>query len=123
MNGKVPYFFARILGLDSLATQATATAALLKNFSGFKIPDGENNADVLPFALDKQTWDNMLAGGGTDVLELERIDATALPPAATACAKSTCTRNGPARRATAARSTSAAPTTAPATSPVRSPTA
>lgn len=66
MNGKVPYFFARVLGLDSLAAQATATAALLKNFSGFRIPDDGSNLDVLPFALDKQTWDAMLAGGGTD---------------------------------------------------------
>lgn len=66
MNGKVPYFFARMLGLDSVATEATATAALLKNFSGFKIPEGSTRLDVLPFALDKQTWDGMLAGGGTD---------------------------------------------------------
>jgi Flp pilus assembly protein TadG len=67
MNGKVPYFFARILGLDSMASQASATAALLKNFGGFKIPEGESTLDVLPFALDKQTWDAMLAGGGNDV--------------------------------------------------------
>jgi hypothetical protein len=66
MNGEVPYFFARVLGLDSLATQATATAALLKNFSGFRIPEDGSNLEVLPFALDKETWDDMLAGGGTD---------------------------------------------------------
>lgn len=65
-NGKVPYFFARVLGLDSIAAEASATAALLKNFSGFKIANDGENLEVLPYALDKQTWDNMLNGGGTD---------------------------------------------------------
>lgn len=66
MNGKVPYFFARVIGLDSVASEATATAALLKNFSGFKIASDGENLEVLPYALDKQTWDNMLSGGGAD---------------------------------------------------------
>ncbi len=66
INGQAPYFFARVLGLESVAAQASATAAVLKDFSGFRIPDDGSNLDVLPFALDKQTWDGLLAGGGTD---------------------------------------------------------
>ncbi len=65
-NGRVPYFFARVLGLEGAATNVSATAAVLKNLSGFRIPNDGDNLGVLPFALDKDTWDNMLAGGGTD---------------------------------------------------------
>lgn len=66
-NGEVPLFFARVLGFDSLAMQADATAALVTNIGGFRqITEGESNLEILPFALDEQTWDGMLAGGGTD---------------------------------------------------------
>jgi hypothetical protein len=65
-NGEVPYFFARVLGLNSSASQAEATAALLKNFKGFKAPSNGDKLAMLPFALDIETWNSMLAGGGTD---------------------------------------------------------
>jgi Flp pilus assembly protein TadG len=65
-NGAVPLFFARSLGLQSQDMQATATAALMTNFGGFKTPSNGTNLQILPFALDKTTWDGMLAGGGTD---------------------------------------------------------
>lgn len=65
-NGEVPFYFARAFGLNSIATQCSATAAMLNNFAGFKIPADQSNLGILPFALDKQTWDGMLAGGGSD---------------------------------------------------------
>jgi hypothetical protein len=65
-NGEIPYFFARVLGLNSSASQAEATAALIKNFKGFKAPSNGENLAMLPFALDLGTWNNMLAGGGSD---------------------------------------------------------
>jgi Flp pilus assembly protein TadG len=65
-NGEVPYFFARVLGLTSESTEAHATAALIKNFKGFKAPESGENLAILPFALDVETWNNMLAGGGND---------------------------------------------------------
>lgn len=65
-NGEVPYFFARVLGLNSSASHAEATAALIKKFKGFKAPSNGDNLAMLPFALDKETWDDMLAGGGND---------------------------------------------------------
>jgi Flp pilus assembly protein TadG len=66
MNGQVPLFFARVLGFDSWASQAEATAALRTGYSGFKMPGNGTNLEMLPFALDRNTWDAMLAGGGTD---------------------------------------------------------
>lgn len=65
-NGEVPMFFGRALGLNSVASQATATAAMMKNFAGFKTPSGSDKLNILPFALDKETWDNLMAGVGTD---------------------------------------------------------
>jgi Flp pilus assembly protein TadG len=66
-NGKVPMFFGRALGIDSIATQTVATAAMLKNFGGFKTPPDGQTLGVLPFALDKTTWDNLVVNGvGSD---------------------------------------------------------
>ena len=65
-NGEVRFFFAPALGRNSVATQAEATAAVMSNFGGFRSPGGTGNLDILPFALDKQTWDDLLAGGGSD---------------------------------------------------------
>jgi Flp pilus assembly protein TadG len=68
-NGKVPLFFAKVLGLSSETMQASATAAILSNFNSFKMPSNGTNLGILPFALDKQTWDTLMAGtkvSGTD---------------------------------------------------------
>ncbi len=54
-NGRVPYFFARVWGLNEAPdTYTVATAALP--------PPGPS--DVLPFALDKETWDDLMANPG-----------------------------------------------------------
>jgi hypothetical protein len=65
-NGEVPFFIARILGIESIATEADATAALLSNFRGFRIPSDGSNLEILPLALDEETWINMLCGAGGD---------------------------------------------------------
>jgi Flp pilus assembly protein TadG len=70
-NGEVPLFFARVLGMDDKALEAEATAALLSGFKGFSAPADGDTIDILPFALDEQTWNN-LAAQGTD---LHRYDA------------------------------------------------
>lgn len=64
-NGQVPTFFGRAMGLNGSNASATATAALISNFSGFGVPStngGTGNLMLLPFALDQQTWNSMLAG-------------------------------------------------------------
>ena len=56
LNGEVPLFFARAMGMDGLSMQAVATAALLTNIRGFRAPSSGENLGVLPFALDEETW-------------------------------------------------------------------
>ena len=65
-NGDVPLFFARFLGHDKVSIQASATAALLVNIKGLGTPGDGTNQGILPFALDEETWNDMLAGGGDD---------------------------------------------------------
>jgi Flp pilus assembly protein TadG len=65
-NGEVKLFFARIFGSSTYAVRATATAAMVNGFSGFETPANRSNLEILPFAVDQQTWGAMLAGGGTD---------------------------------------------------------
>src|SRR3954471_1185052 len=64
-NGQVPFFFAKALGYDQTAMSAQATAAFVSTFSGFKAPADGTNLNILPFALDEQTW-NGLTTSGTD---------------------------------------------------------
>lgn len=65
-NGQVPFFMAQILGIDSAAAQATSTAAMLTDFNGFRTPPSGGNLGILPFALDVDTWNDMLDGIGAD---------------------------------------------------------
>ena len=64
-NGEIPFFMAKVLGFDSTSAQAEATAALVNSFQGFRAPSN-GNLELLPFAIDADTWDNMLAGSGSD---------------------------------------------------------
>jgi Flp pilus assembly protein TadG len=65
-NGAVSLFFARVLGFDRQGLQAVATAAFLNNVSGFQTPSDGSNLGILPFAMDIQTWQALLAGQGSD---------------------------------------------------------
>jgi hypothetical protein len=65
-NGEVPLFFARVLGLDKSASEAEATAALVQGFNGFQTPSDDSNLEILPFALDEDTWNSLLTGGAGD---------------------------------------------------------
>jgi len=66
INGEVPYFFARIFGLTGQTLQEEATAGFLQNIKGFKAPADNSNVQILPYALDLQTWNNLIANSGTD---------------------------------------------------------
>lgn len=66
-NGRVPLFFGRALGTTGANVQVEATAALMAEIRGFKIPPtGSGTLGILPFALDEKTWNGLLAGSGTD---------------------------------------------------------
>ncbi len=65
-NGEAVLFFAKVLGVDSVALSTEAVAAFVDNFSGFRPPSSGDNLPIAPFAMDKQTWDAVSANNGTD---------------------------------------------------------
>jgi len=66
MNGQIPAFFASIWGIEGYSAQAEATAGLLKNIAGFRAPAQGGNLGILPYALDVDTWNALLAQQTTD---------------------------------------------------------
>jgi len=62
-NGQVPLFFAKALGDDQVALEAQATAALVSSFIGFEAPADGSNLNILPFALDEDTWTGLTTYG------------------------------------------------------------
>jgi hypothetical protein len=66
LNGETPYFFARIFGLTGQGLDAEATAGYARSIAGVKTPAHGGNIDVLPYALDWNTWSALLAGNATD---------------------------------------------------------
>ncbi|MDA1049898.1 MAG: pilus assembly protein TadG-related protein [Planctomycetota bacterium] len=64
-NGRIPFFMANVLGIDSIGAEVEATASLLNSFQGFQTPSSGNLA-MLPFALDQDTWYDLVSGIGTD---------------------------------------------------------
>jgi Flp pilus assembly protein TadG len=66
-NGEVPYFFARVFGLDGQSLSSEAVAGMVKDVKGFKAPSDGSTLGILPYALDLQTWNNFIANVGTDV--------------------------------------------------------
>jgi Flp pilus assembly protein TadG len=67
-NGSLSLFFARALGINSEDMGATATATYKDRIVGFKIHTaGYNTCKLLPFALNINTWNQVLAGQGPDI--------------------------------------------------------
>lgn len=62
-NGPVGLFFARVFGQDFASLKGQATAAFADGIIGFEIPAGSGEtADLLPFALHVNVWQQYLAG-------------------------------------------------------------
>lgn len=57
-NGAVPTFFAHVLRHAGQEVQAEATAALIRNVSGFKIPRSGEHAPLLPVTLSLAAWNH-----------------------------------------------------------------
>src|SRR4051812_23873180 len=66
INGQVPFFFARVFGLTGQTLSEEATAGLLLDIKGFKTPSDGSNLNILPYVLDLQTWNDLIANSGTD---------------------------------------------------------
>jgi Flp pilus assembly protein TadG len=65
-NGEVPYFFAKIFGIDGQILRAEAVAVIVRDIRGFQTPADGGNVQLLPFALDNDTWNRLLAGDAED---------------------------------------------------------
>ena len=66
-NGSLRLFFANMLGTTFADLSATATAVNDQNIQGFKIgASGAQTSKLLPFALDVDTWSQVVAGSGPD---------------------------------------------------------
>jgi Flp pilus assembly protein TadG len=66
LNGESPFFFARLFGQTSLGLTAEATAGFSRRIRGVRTPSSGTNVDILPYALDWDTWDALMHGTGTD---------------------------------------------------------
>jgi Flp pilus assembly protein TadG len=65
-NGEVPYFFAKIFGMEGQVLHSEATAGIIRDIKGFQVPADGENIDILPYALDLQTWNNLVSGNSTN---------------------------------------------------------
>jgi Flp pilus assembly protein TadG len=65
-NGEVPLFFAKVFGNSTAPAMASATAALVTNFTGFQMPSDGSELGILPFAFDLQSWNSLMQGSGSD---------------------------------------------------------
>ncbi|WP_162006605.1 TadG family pilus assembly protein [Roseimaritima sediminicola] len=65
-NGELPLYFGQVLGRASQPLEATSTAAMLQSIEGFHDLDDGETLDILPFALDLETWLAVLAGQTED---------------------------------------------------------
>jgi Flp pilus assembly protein TadG len=66
INGEVPYFFAKVFGMEGQMLESEAVAGMIRDVSGFQAPANGENVDLLPYALDLQTWNNFIANIGSD---------------------------------------------------------
>lgn len=62
-SGSISLFFAKALGVSSKDLAADATAAFWDSISGFKVTASSGNAMLLPFALNVNIWNTLVAGG------------------------------------------------------------
>ena len=66
LNGETPFFFARVFGRTSMGLDAEATAGFYRSISGVKTPSSGGNLNILPYALDWDTWEDLLDGNAGD---------------------------------------------------------
>jgi len=66
----VPLFFGSVTGRNQQTLSTSSTAALLQAVAGFQIPDEAGETiDLLPIALDEETWLDVIAGQPGDDLK------------------------------------------------------
>ncbi|MCA9157507.1 MAG: hypothetical protein KDA72_04225 [Planctomycetales bacterium] len=66
-NGEIPFFFGKIFGDSGIPMQSSATAVMAQKISGFSLPPSSTETiQLLPFALDLQTWQSLVSGTVSD---------------------------------------------------------
>lgn len=66
-NGEIPFFFGKIFGDQGIPMQTSATAIMAQKISGFSLPPSSTKTlQILPFALDLQTWQSLFTGTVSD---------------------------------------------------------
>jgi hypothetical protein len=67
-NGASELGLAKWLGIATFGSQATATAAWIREIRGFKTPaNSDETLGILPFAVKIESWNALLAGSGSDL--------------------------------------------------------
>lgn len=69
VDGPLALFFAPVIGHSEAGLNVTSASAIMPGV-GFRIsPGSSSRANILPIALDEDSWDSMLAGVGDDDYE------------------------------------------------------
>ena len=72
LNGRVPLFFSRLLGIDSAALSAEAVASFEDGLVGFRHPARSPSSAVIPFAIDERDFGSLLDGIGPDTWSFDK---------------------------------------------------
>jgi Flp pilus assembly protein TadG len=59
-NGEVPFFFGNLLGVNSAAITAEATAAFMTDVSGFRVTETSGKSSLMPFVIHEDVWNAYL---------------------------------------------------------------
>ncbi len=77
-GGKIPLFFAPLLGISSSAVGASAVAVLDDRFYAYG-PKSMGGIAAMPFAVDEQIWnDKIVAGNGSDDYGYDKVSESVL---------------------------------------------
>jgi hypothetical protein len=72
-------FFGRVLGTSKFSAEATAQAAFVKEFKGFRVPSGGGDPPptlaMFPFAIERTAWDKCVGGEGPDGYGWDKEDS------------------------------------------------
>jgi Flp pilus assembly protein TadG len=61
-NGPISLFFANVLGISTCELSASATATIKDGVVGYRVTEETGPAELLPMALKKEKWDELLTG-------------------------------------------------------------
>ena len=61
LNGSFNLFFAKLIGLETHSSTATAQASFMDAITGFSTPPDGQNSSILPFAISRTAWEALIA--------------------------------------------------------------